>query len=242
MPLVEVILGEKTDEQTLAWALDFVRHIGKTPIVVRDSRGFFTSRVFGTYVREGMRMLAEGVPPALIENLGRKSGMPVGPLALADEVSLALMYQILRQTEADLGRELTDDPVRTIGRLFVEELRRIGRKGGAGFYEYPADGRPKYLWPELSKYFPTKPTPPTQYQDLIDRFLYVQVAEAWRVWQEGILFGQADGDVASILGWGFAPYTGGVFHFAEYVGREKFRQRSLELAEKYGERFQVPYQ
>jgi 3-hydroxyacyl-CoA dehydrogenase/enoyl-CoA hydratase/3-hydroxybutyryl-CoA epimerase len=242
MPLVEVILGEKTDAQTLAWALDFVRHISKTPIVVRDSRGFFTSRVFGTYVREGMRMLAEGVPPALIENLGRKSGMPVGPLALADEVSLALMYQILRQTEADLGRELTDDPVRTIGRLFVEELRRVGRKGGAGFYEYPADGRPKYLWPQLSKYFPTKPIPPTQYQDLIDRFLYVQVAEAWRVWQEGILFGQADGDVASILGWGFAPYTGGVFHFAEYVGREKFRQRSLELAEKYGERFQVPYQ
>ncbi len=240
MPLVEVILGEKTGSEALAWALDFVRQIGKTPIVVRDSRGFFTSRVFGTYVREGLRMLLEGVPPALIENLGRKSGMPVGPLALADEVSISLMYQILRQTEADLGRELTDDPVRVIGRLFVEELGRPGRKGGAGFYEYPSEGRTKYLWPELARYFPVKDVAPGLYRDLIDRFLYVQVAEAWRTWQEGILLGQADGDVGSILGWGFAPYTGGVFHFAEYVGWEQFRRRSAELTEKYGERFQVP--
>ena len=240
MPLVEVILGEKTSEQTLAWALDFVRQIGKTPIVVRDSRGFFTSRVFGTYVREGLRMLLEGVPPALIENLGRQSGMPVGPLALADEVSIALMYQILRQTEADMGRPLPDDPVHHIGRLFVEELKRPGRKGGAGFYEYPANGQPKYLWPDLKKYFPPRAVAPAEYPDLMDRFLYVQVAEAWRTWQEGILFGQADGDVAAILGWGFAPYTGGVFHFAEYVGWERFRRRSAELAEKYGERFYVP--
>jgi 3-hydroxyacyl-CoA dehydrogenase/enoyl-CoA hydratase/3-hydroxybutyryl-CoA epimerase len=240
MPLVEVILGEKTSEQTLAWALDFVRQIGKTPIVVRDSRGFFTSRVFGTYVREGLRMLLEGVPPALIENLGRQSGMPVGPLALADEVSIVLMYQILRQTEADMGRPLPDDPVHHIGRLFVEELKRPGRKGGAGFYEYPANGQPKYLWPDLKKYFPPRPVAQAEYPDLMDRFLYVQVAEAWRTWQEGILFGQADGDVASILGWGFAPYTGGVFHFAEYVGWERFRRRSAELAEKYGERFYVP--
>lgn len=240
MPLVEVILGEKTSEQTLAWALDFVRQIGKTPIVVRDSRGFFTSRVFGTYVREGLRMLLEGVPPALIENLGRQSGMPVGPLALADEVSIALMYQILRQTEADMGRPLPDDPVHHIGRLFVEELKRPGRRGGAGFYEYPANGQPKYLWPDLKKYFPPRAVAQAEYPDLMDRFLYVQVAEAWRTWQEGILFGQADGDVAAILGWGFAPYTGGVFHFAEYVGWERFRRRSAELAEKYGERFYVP--
>lgn len=239
MPLVEVILGEKTNEQTLAWALDFVRQIGKTPIVVRDSRGFFTSRVFGTYVREGLRMLLEGIPPALIENLGRQSGMPVGPLALADEVSIALMYQILRQTEADLGRPLIDDPVHHIGRLFVEELKRPGRKAGAGFYEYPPDGQPKYLWPELKKYFPPRSIAPAEYPDIIDRFLYVQVAEAWRTWQEGILFGQADGDVASILGWGFAPYTGGVFHFAAYVGWERFRRRSAELSEKHGERFRV---
>jgi len=240
MPLVEVILGEKTGSEALAWALDFVRQIGKTPIVVRDSRGFFTSRVFGTYVREGLRMLLEGVPPALIENLGRKSGMPVGPLALADEVSITLMYQILRQTEADLGRELTEDPVRVIGKLFVEELGRPGRKGGAGFYEYPSDGQTKYLWPELARHFPVREVSPGLYPDLVDRFLYVQVAEAWRTWREGILLGQADGDVGSILGWGFAPYTGGVFHFAEYIGWERFRRRSAELTEKYGERFQVP--
>ncbi len=240
MPLVEVILGEKTGSEALAWALDFVRQIGKTPIVVRDSRGFFTSRVFGTYVREGLRMLLEGVPPALIENLGRKSGMPVGPLALADEVSISLMYQILRQTEADLGQELTEDPVRVIGKLFVEELGRPGRKGGAGFYEYPSDGQTKYLWPELARYFPVREVSPGLYPDLVDRFLYVQVAEAWRTWREGILLGQADGDVGSILGWGFAPYTGGVFHFAEYIGWERFRRRSAELTEKYGERFRVP--
>ncbi len=240
MPLVEVILGEKTAPDTLAWALDFVRKLGKTPIVVRDSRGFFTSRVFGTYVREGLRMLLEGVPPALIENLGRRSGMPVGPLALADEVSIALMYQILRQTEVDLGQELSDDPVRIVGRLFVEELGRPGRKAGAGFYEYPPDGQPKYLWPELTRHFPPRNVSPADYPDLIDRFLYVQVAEAWRTWQEGILLGQADGDVGSILGWGFAPYTGGVFHFAEYMGWENFRRRSAELAKKYGARFLVP--
>jgi 3-hydroxyacyl-CoA dehydrogenase/enoyl-CoA hydratase/3-hydroxybutyryl-CoA epimerase len=150
------------------------------------------------------------------------------------------MYQILRQTEADMGRPLPDDPVHHIGRLFVEELKRPGRKGGAGFYEYPANGQPKYLWPDLKKYFPPRAVAQAEYPDLMDRFLYVQVAEAWRTWQEGILFGQADGDVAAILGWGFAPYTGGVFHFAEYVGWERFRRRSAELAEKYGERFYVP--
>jgi len=239
MPLVEVILGQKTHESTLAWALDFVKAIQKTPIVVRDSRGFFTSRVFGTYVREGLRMLLEGIPPALIENLGRQSGMPVGPLALADEVSIALMYQILRQTEADLGRALSDDPVSTIGRLFVEELRRPGRKGGGGFYEYPADGQPKRLWPELQRLFPQKPVSSDLYPDLIDRFLYVQTAEALRTWQEGLLLSQADGDVASILGWGFAPHTGGVFHFIHYTGQAHFLERSRLLTERYGPRFEM---
>ncbi len=239
MPLVEVILGKQTSPQTLAWALDFVRRIGKVPIVVRDSRGFFTSRVFGMYVREGLRMLLEGVPPALIENLGRQAGMPVGPLALADEVSISLMYSILRQTERDLGRPLEEDPVRTIGQLFVEQLGRLGRKSGAGFYEYPADGRKKYLWPELGRYFPSRQVPPSLHADLKDRFLYVQVAEAMRTYQEGILLEKADGDVASILGWGFAPFTGGVFHFVEWTGEKAFYQRAQELAEKYGPRFSV---
>ncbi len=238
MPLLEIILGQKTSPETLAWALDFAVRIRKTPIVVRDSRGFFTSRVFGTYVREGLRMLLEGVPPALIENLGRMAGMPVGPLALADEVSIALMYQILRQTEADLGRSLADDPVHPIGQLFVEQLGRLGRKAGKGFYEYPANG-PKYLWPGLKDYFPPKAVDPSAYQDLKDRFLYVQVAEALRTYQEGILLAQADGDVGSILGWGFAPYTGGVFHFVEFMGKAPFLARSEELAQRYGPRFAV---
>ncbi|MCS7297020.1 MAG: 3-hydroxyacyl-CoA dehydrogenase NAD-binding domain-containing protein [Bacteroidia bacterium] len=239
MPLLEIILGRETAPQTLAWALDFAKQIGKVPIVVRDGRGFFTSRVFGTYVREGLRMLKEGIPPALIENLGHQAGMPVGPLALADEVSISLMYSILRQTEEDLGIRLTDDPVSDIGRLFVEELGRIGRKVGKGFYEYPAEGGKKYLWPELSRYFPSRSVAPTEYEDLKDRFLYVQVAEAFRAYQEGILLDKRDGDVASILGWGFAPFTGGVFHFVEWVGEKKFYTRAQYLSEKYGERFLI---
>lgn len=239
MPLVEVILGKETAPQTLAWALDFSRRLGKVPVVVRDSRGFFTSRVFGMYVREGLRMLLEGVPPTLIENLGRQAGMPVGPLALADEVSISLMYSILQQTERDLGRPLEDDPVQTLGQLFVDRLGRLGRKSGAGFYEYPADGRKKYLWPELGRYFPTREVSPALYADLKDRFLYVQVAEAMRTYQEGVLLGKAEGDVASILGWGFAPFTGGVFHFIEWTGEKTFYQRAQELAEKYGPRFSV---
>ncbi|MCX7607188.1 MAG: 3-hydroxyacyl-CoA dehydrogenase NAD-binding domain-containing protein [Bacteroidia bacterium] len=239
MPLLEIILGKETSAQTLAWALDFAQRIQKVPMVVRDSRGFFTSRVFGTYVREGLRMLMEGVPPALIENLGRQAGMPVGPLALADEVSISLMYSILRQTEADLGISLHEDPVSPIGKLFVEELHRPGRKAGAGFYEYPSDGRRKYLWPDLSKFFPPRPISQEVYPELKDRFLYVQVAEALRTLREGVLLEQADGDVGSILGWGFAPFTGGVFHFISWVGEATFRRRAQELAEKYGPRFSV---
>lgn len=239
MPLVEVILGQGTSPQTLAWALDFVRQIGKVPIVVRDSRGFFTSRVFGTYVREGLRMLIEGIPPALIENLGRQAGMPVGPLALADEVSISLMYSILRQTEKDLGRPLDDDPVKAIGQLFVEQLGRPGRKGGGGFYEYPTDGRPKYLWPRLRELFPPKPIPAELHTQLKDRFLYVQVAEAFRTYQEGVVLHKADGDVGSILGWGFAPFTGGVFHFVEWVGEKTFQTRAQALADRYGPRFLI---
>ncbi|MCX8111874.1 MAG: 3-hydroxyacyl-CoA dehydrogenase NAD-binding domain-containing protein [Bacteroidia bacterium] len=239
MPLLEIILGKATNEETLAWSLDFAKQIGKVPIVVRDSRGFFTSRVFGTYVREGLRMLQEGIPPALIENLGRQAGMPVGPLALADEVSISLMYSILRQTEADLGLSLADDPVSEIGALFVEKLGRSGRKAGKGFYEYPEGGK-KYLWPELSTFFPTRQVDPQAYEDLKDRFLYVQVAEAFRTYQEGVLLEKADGDVGSILGWGFAPFTGGVFHFVEWTGLERFRQRMEYLAHRYGERFYIP--
>ncbi|MCS6896097.1 MAG: 3-hydroxyacyl-CoA dehydrogenase NAD-binding domain-containing protein [Bacteroidia bacterium] len=240
MPLLEIILGKETSSETLAWSLDFAKKIGKVPIVVRDSRGFFTSRVFGTYVREGLRMLKEGIPPALIENLGRQAGMPVGPLALADEVSISLMYSILRQTEADLGYALSDDPVSDIGQLFVEKLGRLGRKAGKGFYEYPSDGTPKRLWSELSAYFPPRAVSPNEYADLKDRFLYVQVAEAFRTYAEGVLLEKADGDVGSILGWGFAPFTGGVFHFVEWTGREKFLSRMSYLSDKYGERFYAP--
>ncbi|MCS7188878.1 MAG: 3-hydroxyacyl-CoA dehydrogenase NAD-binding domain-containing protein [Bacteroidia bacterium] len=239
MPLLEIIMGKDTSPHTLAWSLDFAKKIGKVPIVVRDSRGFFTSRVFGTYVREGFRMLMEGVPAALIENLARQAGMPVGPLALADEVSISLMYDILRQTEADLGVSLSDDPVSYIGKLFVEELGRPGKKAQAGFYEYPSQGQRKYLWPRLKEYFPSRTVPTSEYSELIDRFLYVQVAESLRIYQEGILQSKTDGNVGSILGWGFAPFTGGVFHFIEWTGEKTFRERAKFLADKYGPRFLV---
>ncbi len=239
MPLLEVILGQKTGEETLAWALDFAQRIGKVPIVVRASRGFFTSRVFGMYVREGLRMLLEGIPPTLIENLGRQAGMPVGPLALADEVSISLMYSILRQTERDLGVSLSEDPVAKVGPLFVEQLGRVGRKGGGGFYEYPTDGRKKYLWPRLRELFPPRSVDPAEYADLMDRFLYVQTAEALRTYAEGVLLDKRDGDVGSILGWGFAPFTGGVFHFIEWVGESTFRARAAQLAQRYGDRFSI---
>jgi 3-hydroxyacyl-CoA dehydrogenase/enoyl-CoA hydratase/3-hydroxybutyryl-CoA epimerase len=183
-------------------------------------------------------MLREGIPPALIENLGRQAGMPVGPLALADEVSISLMYSILRQTEADLGVSLEDDPVSFIGKLFVEELKRPGRKARAGFYEYP-ENQKKYLWPQLATYFPSRSVSEREYGELKDRFLYVQVAEALRTYREGVILDKPDGDVGSILGWGFAPFTGGVFHFIEWVGEKTFYERAKYLAQRYGDRFSV---
>ncbi|MGQ9864541.1 MAG: 3-hydroxyacyl-CoA dehydrogenase NAD-binding domain-containing protein [Bacteroidia bacterium] len=235
MQLVEIIRGQKTDVETLQRTQYLTQKIGKIPVVVGDGRGFFTSRVFAMYVREGLHMLKEGIPPALIENVARHAGMPVGPLALADQVSLELMYHIALQTQADTG--VADPIVLEMGALFVDKLGRKGRKTQAGFYEYPSEGE-KYLWPALRDLFPPASQVPEE-AILRDRFLYVQAAEAWRVFQEGILTDTQAGDVASILGWGFAPYTGGVFSFKEYVGENVFYQRMQQLKSLYGERFDV---
>jgi 3-hydroxyacyl-CoA dehydrogenase/enoyl-CoA hydratase/3-hydroxybutyryl-CoA epimerase len=155
MPLVEIIVGKATSDATLARSMDYVRAIGKTPIVVNDSRGFYTSRVFGTYVSEGMALLEEGVPPALIDRAGLMAGMPVGPLALADEVSIELVHKIAQQTRADLGSAYVERAADRVASKMVADLGRLGRKSGAGFYDYPADG-PKHLWPGLSEQFPVK--------------------------------------------------------------------------------------
>jgi 3-hydroxyacyl-CoA dehydrogenase / enoyl-CoA hydratase / 3-hydroxybutyryl-CoA epimerase len=238
MPLVEIIKGKKTNARALAVAMDYVKRIRKTPIVVNDSRGFYTSRVFGTYVQEGLAMLAEGVAPALIENAGRMSGMPVGPLALSDEVSLDLMHKVAKQTRADLGNKFVERPGGPVVNLMVEQLGRIGKKAGKGFYEYPADGK-KRLWPGLAEQFKPAAEQP-DVAELKRRFLYVQSLEAVRCMDEKVVTDPRDADVGSILGWGFAPFTGGLISLIDGIGAAKFVAECKALARKHGPRFNPP--
>jgi 3-hydroxyacyl-CoA dehydrogenase/enoyl-CoA hydratase/3-hydroxybutyryl-CoA epimerase len=227
MPLVEIIRGRATSPASVARAFDFVRALGKTPIVVADGRGFFTSRVFSAYVNAGLACLQEGVVPALVENAGRMAGMPVGPLAVADEVGLDLILHIVRQTEQDLGRA-DEGPSAALSRLFVERLGRKGRKSGHGFYDYPETGR-KRLWPGLKDHFPAAAAQPGV-EEVQRRLLHAQAVEAARAFEDGILTSPRDGDVASILGWGFAPWTGGVFSYLDDVGLPTFVEECDALA------------
>lgn len=234
MQLVEVILGKKTSDYAIAVAIDFIKKIKKTPIVVNDGRGFYTSRVFSTYLFEGMECLAEGISPALIENAGKMAGMPVGPLALADEVSIELCYKINKQTEADTGKKSEAAAVGVINK-FVEELQRPGKKANKGFYEYPEGGK-KHLWKELSNLYPQQQNQP-DVKEVEKRLLYIQALETVKCLEEGILKKPADADIGSILGWGFAPYTGGAISFIDYVGIKNFVDECNALAKKYGKRF-----
>ncbi len=237
MPLVEVIRGAKTSDRTVASSLDLVRLLGKTPIVVHDRRGFFTSRVFGTYVAEGLSLLLEGVPPALIENAGRRAGMPVGPLALADEVSLELVARVEAATEADLGPAYVAPPSAPVVRALMER-GRVGKKVGAGFYDYPA-GEHKRLWPGLADLFPAAPEAFSA-EALGERLLLVQAIEAVRCLEEGVLDHPADADVGSILGWGFPPFTGGVLSYLDGLGLPEALARAEVLAARHGARFSPP--
>jgi 3-hydroxyacyl-CoA dehydrogenase/enoyl-CoA hydratase/3-hydroxybutyryl-CoA epimerase len=237
MMLVEIILGKKTGDTALAAALDYVRAIKKTPIVVNDSRGFYTSRVVGTYIREGHLMLAEGVPAAMIENVGRMAGMPVGPLSLNDEVAVDLAWKILKATETDLGPEAIDARQKTLLEDMVEKRGRFGRKNGKGFYDYPEKG-PKKLWPGLADLQKTKLDP-----DLIDigeikhRLLVIQALETARCFEEKVLTDVREADVGSILGFGFAPYSGGTLSYIDMMGTKKFVALCRDLEKKYGARF-----
>jgi len=238
MPLVEIILGEKTGEEAIARALDYVQQIRKTPILVNDSRGFYTSRVFSTYVKEGMELLAEGVKPALIENAAKMAGMPVGPLAVHDEVTIDLSYKILMQTKKDLGDKFVPTQADDVVRHFQEDLERKGKRFGAGFYEYPKDAR-KYLWPGLEQeYPPAKEQPDVEY--IQKRLLYVQSVETARCMEEGVVPEPADADVGSILGWGFPPWTGGTLSLIDTVGIGNFISECEALAERHGPRFAPP--
>ena len=222
----------------MAKALDYVGKIKKTPIVVNDSRGFYTSRVFATYVNEGIAMLDEGVNPALIENVGRAAGMPVGPLALADEVNLGLMQHIMSQTRKDLGDTYQAGPSDAVVDLFVEKLDRAGKKDGKGFYDYPADTK-KHLWPDLGEHFsPTSEE--TDPGEIRKRFLYIQAIETARCVEENVVTDVIDADIGSIFGWGFAPYTGGVLSLIDTVGVSTFVEECDRLAQKHGPRFTPP--
>ncbi|GAB2860544.1 3-hydroxyacyl-CoA dehydrogenase NAD-binding domain-containing protein [Pseudoduganella ginsengisoli] len=237
MPLVEVIIGRQTSQATLAHALDFVQALGMTPIVVNDARGFYTSRVFSTYVLEGLALLAEGVAPALIENAGLQAGMPVGPLALTDEVSSELIVKIDRQTRADLGAAYQPRPGHQVAARMVE-LGRIGKKAGQGFYDYP-DGGSKRLWPGLAEQYPRAAVQPDVAQ-LVERLITVQAVETVRCMEEGVLMNARDADVGAILGWGFPPFRGGPLSEIDTVGAAGFVQRCERLAASHGPRFAVP--
>jgi len=241
MKLVEIICGEKTSDETLAKAFDYVMQIRKVPIVVNDSRGFYTSRVFGTYPQEGTALLWEGNDPATIERAGRQAGMPVGPLALTDEVGLILSKSIRDQTIRDLeaeGQKVNLPPHSKMLDIMVTEQGRGGKYEGAGFYEYPADGK-KYLWPKLKELFPLKGEP-VPFDEMIDRLLFAQSIETARCMEDKVLRSVADANIGSIFGWGYPPFNGGTLQFINAYGLPAFVERSRELAAKYGERFEPP--
>ena len=241
MPLVEIIRGKHTSDATLAKAFDFVLQLGKTPIVVNDSRGFFTSRVFATYTNEGIAMLGEGVPAAMIENQARQAGMPVGPLAVSDEVSLSLMRHIRRQTEADFaeqGSQAPQHPAFAVIDRMLDGCQRPGKAAGGGFYDYPA-GAKKHLWDGLASRF-GKEHGAIAAEDIRDRLLFIQALETVRCLEEGVLQSVADANLGSVFGIGFASWTGGALQFINQYGLPAFVVRARELARAYGERFEPP--
>jgi len=241
MQLVEIIKGAKTSPETLARAYDYVLAIGKTPIVVNDSRGFFTSRTFGTFVQEGCAMLAEGIPAATIENAGRLAGMPVGPLEVIDATSLSLSVHVMEQTKADLeaeGKKVQPNPGQDVIVRMVKEFNRAGRAAGGGFYEYPKEGK-KFLWPGLAKHF-GKPGVAVDFEELKARLLVRQAIETARCLEEGVLTSFHDANIGSIYGIGFPAWTGGALQYINWFGAAKFVARADAFAKKYGERFAPP--
>ncbi|MCQ0989952.1 FAD-dependent oxidoreductase [Jiella marina] len=237
MMLTEVILGEKTSDKALAVALDFVRVIKKTPIVVNDSRGFFANRCVLRYMNEAYDMLVEGVPPAMIENAAKFAGMPVGPLALNDETAIDLSLRIMKATMRDMG----DDAVDPRHFKLVETMTsngRLGRKSQKGFYDYPEKPAKKKLWPELKQMFTQQDPESIDFEELKQRFLVTMALEAARTMAEGVVVDPREADIGSIFGFGFAPYTGGTISYIDGMGVKKFVALCEKLEAKFGERFQ----
>ncbi|EJJ27343.1 3-hydroxyacyl-CoA dehydrogenase NAD-binding domain-containing protein [Rhizobium sp. CF142] len=237
MMLTEVILGKNTGDRALAVALDYVAAIKKTPIVVNDTRGFFVNRCVFRYIHEAYDMLIEGVPAAMIENAAKMAGMPVGPLSLNDEVAIDLSQKILKATVADLGPKAVDERHLALIDKLVDELDRRGRKNGRGFYEYPAKPAKKFLWPELKTLYPQKPADEIDVNTLKQRFLVTIALEAARTMEEGIVTDPREADVGSILGFGFAPYTGGALSYIDGIGAKAFVDLAEKLASSYGDHF-----
>ena len=237
MMLTEVILGKESGDKALATALDFVAAIKKTPIVVNDTRGFYVNRCVFRYIHEAYDMLLEGVPAAMIENAAKMAGMPVGPLSLNDEVAVDLSQKILKASIADLGEASVDPRHMALINKMVDDLDRRGRKNGRGFYEYPAKPAKKFLWPGLKDLFPPKPAENFNVETLKQRFLGTIALEAARTVEEGIVTDPREADVGSILGFGFAPYTGGTLSYIDGMGVKTFVEMCEKLAASYGDHF-----
>ena len=242
MPLVEIITGEQTSDETLARAFDYAQQIRKTPIVVNDSRGFFTSRVFATYIEEGAQLIEEGVDPVLIENLGRAVGMPVGPLAVQDEVSQQLAVKVSetnRELDERLGDKFAGETASyRIASKMLNEYGRGGRAHGGGYYDYPEGGE-KQLWSELYSLY-HKPEVDLPVDDIKDRLLFRQIVESLRCYEENVVNQVADANIGSIMGIGFPPHIGGVLQYVNTYGLKAFATRLAELESRYGERFAAP--
>ena len=237
MLLVEIIMAKKTGKKALAMALDFVRAIKKTPIVVNDTRGFYANRCVGNYIREGHLMLMEGVPPAMIEAAGKQAGMPVGPLSLNDEVAVDLAWKVLKATKAQLGEGAVDPAQEKLLNEMVEKHGRLGRKNKKGFYDYPEAG-PKRLWPGLAELTRNKLEPELiDMEELKHRLLVTQALEAAKTYEEGVVTDPREADVGSIIGFGFAPYSGGTLSYIDNMGAAAFVKLCESLAKKHGERF-----
>ena len=237
MPLVEIIVGEKTEAKAIAAAVDYTVAIGKIPIVVNDSRGFYTSRCFGTFVSEGSFMVEEGVPAAMVENVAKGEGMAVGPLAVIDEVTLTLGLHVY-ESDPTPNKPAFQERSYKMQKDLVDNHGRKGKKWGAGFYDYPK-GSPKKLWPGLAEKYNSN----VAYLDketVGKRILHRQAIEAFKCLEEGVLKSVVDGDLGSVLGWGFPIFTGGALSYIDFVGIQKFVAECDDFTSRFGARFAVP--
>ncbi len=238
MLLVEIIKGEKTESRAVAKALDFVRQIKKTPIVVNDARFFYANRCIIPYLNEGLRMIIEGIPPSIIESAAKQLGFPLGPIQLVDETSIELGAKIARATKAAMGALYPNEQIDEI-LFWMEQEGRLGRKARAGFFNYSEKGKREGFWKGLEEKYPLSTTIPA-FEDVQHRLMFIQALEAVRALEEGVLMDIREGDVGAILGWGFAPWSGGPLSWLDILGTPYAAERCQTLCETYGQRFECP--